>query len=1035
MSRPNWNFPSPRLRKLITWLVVLIGLYALIGFLILPPIIRSVAARQIAKQLGREVSIQSIKINPFALSTTIRGLLIKDKDGQPFVSWDEVYVNFQLSSLFTHSLNFSEISAIKPCVRAEMHPDGTFNFSDIVAKFPAKESPATPKKATRPIALRIGHLQITGLKAYYADCTTRTPFKHTFGPLSIRLDDFRTDPDNKNPYAFSGTTDSGERISWNGYFYLDPLRSHGELKLFNLAINKYAPLYQDLVKFEIRNGTVGLDIHYRIDLSSTNRVCEVDHSAFGLRHFQLGMPGASNNIIDLPVFTLNGVNADIQNRQATVDAIHLDGAKIDLQRGHDASINVVEMAQPNTTSAKASGGVLLLASSLTNAVAALLQSTNQWSGLIRQIDLTNCDVHLEDSVNSRPAKLELSDISLEAGNLSNLAGTNLTAALSLHWNTNGSVKLAAKAALQPLNAKVQIDLDRLNLSSLDPYLEPKLNLFILDSQLNFHGQVQVHARNQDELPDVTFQGSTSLDQVHTVDGVLGEDLVKWRSLALNQIDASLYPPAIAIQNIILDDAYARLIIESNKTVNLLNALRLTTPHSPATNSVTLAGQTPATNAPALPKISIGAIIVTNSAITFDDRSIAPPVNLSVQDIDTTVAGLSSEQLQHADLNLSAKVDGLGPIDINGTLNPFSDQQTNAFKISFKDVDLTPISPYVGKFAGYRLAEGKLNLDLDYEIVGKRLDSKNVITLDQFTFGEKTDSPEATHLPVRLAVAIMKDRAGKIVLDVPVEGRLDDPQFRIRKVVLRAVVNILEKAATSPFTLLGAIFGGGGQELAEQDFALGSASLTATDCQKLDSLAKGLYERPGLNLEIVGSVDPTGDLEGLQRAALDREIRTRIWMKLRKTEQAPNSASDLVLNADDRAEWIETLYKESVAAGKITPESITANTNLAAYAAQISTRPNEIEKGAARLMNPSKPAEKMSPQAAGYHTKLVPPPSPMEAVLLTTYPVAAGDLDALATRRARAVQAYLQGKGNVAAARLFLKDARRNDGSRTFLQFR
>jgi hypothetical protein len=155
-----------------------------------------------------------------------------------------------------------------------------------------------------------------------------------------------------------------------------------------------------------------------------------------------------------------------------------------------------------------------------------------------------------------------------------------------------------------------------------------------------------------------------------------------------------------------------------------------------------------------------------------------------------------------------------------------------------------------------------------------LKSANVITLDRFTFGDQVESPTATHLPVRLAVAILKDRDGKIVLDVPVEGSLDDPKFRIHKVVIRVIQNILEKVATSPFSLLGALFGGGGEELGYQDFAPGGADLTPADQAKLNSLAKGLYARPALGLEISGSVDEAADRAGLQRAALDQDIRTR-----------------------------------------------------------------------------------------------------------------------------------------------------------------
>src|ERR1019366_9353017 len=304
MKAPFWDLLEPRERKLLLWGFGLLLVYTVAGFLILPPIVRRAAVNQISRQLGREVSIEKVKINPFVLSTTIRGLLIKDQDGEPFVSWDEVYVNFQLSSFFGHAWVYKEISTSKPFVSARMNQDGTFNFSDILTKF-ATNAPANtaaaPTAPARPLILHVGRLHIGGAALALADFTTREPFKRLVGPLDITLDDFRTDPDNKNPYAFTGTTDAGEKISWRGFFYLAPLRSEGELKLFNFTLNKYAPLYQDLVRFEIRDGSIAVDLKYRLELSATNRVTAVDDSAFALRDFKLGVPGSSNNLVDSPL--------------------------------------------------------------------------------------------------------------------------------------------------------------------------------------------------------------------------------------------------------------------------------------------------------------------------------------------------------------------------------------------------------------------------------------------------------------------------------------------------------------------------------------------------------------------------------------------------------------------------------------------------------------------------------------------------------------------------------------------------------------
>ena len=1043
-----WDSLSPRRRKLARWIFWLLFAYAILGFLILPPIIRAVAVKQLSKQLDREVSIQKVKLNPFVLSVTVRGLLIKDKDGEPFISWDEVYVNFQLSSFLGHPWVFKEISVTGPFARVQMNKDGTFNFSDLITKFSTTNAPAAPpREPAKPVALWIGHLLITNATASVTDLTHRAPFKRLVGPLNFTLEHFETSPDNKNPHVFTGTTDAGEKISWNGFFYLDPLRSWGEFTLDNFPLNKYAPLYQDRVPIEIRDGVVGVDVNYRLELSATNRVIAITNTSFTLRDFKLAEPDSETNMVELSRFAVTGVNVDAVARQAEIGLVSADGGKFFLLRKRNDSTNVAVAgpSQPAEVATNAPGGIPALLGSITNAAALLLNGTKPWTGAVHDVEFTNCAFSLEDLANSRPARLDLDDITLSVKNISNVPGTNLTVELSLRWNTNGTIKTEVIASFAPPTADIQLDLDQLDFGTLDPYLEPKLNLFIPGSQFGLRGRIQLHTP-AGQLPEVSFQGDTWLDGFHAVDGAMGDDLLKWDSVRISGIDANLNPLGVAIKEIALNNVSASLIIETNHTINLLNALRLTSTNAPATNETrtaavakTSAAATNAAPASPLPQISIGTIVISNAAASFTDRSLKPNVNMAIQQFSGEIAGISSTEPRHADVNLHAAVDGVGPIDIVGHINPFNGTATNDLKITFKDVDLTPTSPYSARFAGYRIAEGKLNLDLAYVLVGRKLESKNVITLDRFTFGERVNSPDATHLPVRLAIAILKDRNGQILLDVPVEGSLDDPKFRIGRVVMHTLLNILVKAATSPFSLLGAAFGGGGEELGWQDFAAGSADLTVPDKQKLDTLAKALYSRPALQLEIVGSVDPDGDREGLQRAALDREIRGKIWTTLRKSERATNSVDQIVLAPDERARWVKKLYGEAVADGKITPQLIAAHTNLAAYAAAVLPRRLAYEKGATKLVESGQTAKAQPAAGTVYQTKLVPPPDPTEAVLLATYPVGENDLETLAASRAKAVRAYLLQTGKIEASRLFLNEDQtaglRSDGSRVYLQFR
>ncbi len=1051
MMTPNLQSFPPKRRKLVRWVVGLLAFYTVTGFFILPPIIRAVAVKQLSKRLDRQVSIEKVKLNPFVLSATIRGLLIKDPDGEPFLSWDEVYVNLQLASFFGHPWVLKEVRTTRPFVRVQLNKDYTLNFSDLITKFSTNAPPSEPSK---PLALRIDHLQIAGATASLTDLTPRIPFKRLLGPLDVSLEHFRTDPDSRNPYAFSGTTDAGEKFSWSGYFYLDPLRSEGDVSLENLSLIKYAPLYQDLVRFEIRDGIVDARLNYRFELSASNRVASATNASFALHSFKLSEPGGGANVVELPEFSVNGASLDLDSREAEVGSLSANGARLLLQRDKGGAINAIELSQPTATP-QAPGGVLLLLRSLTNTVAMLLNSTNAWKATLHEVNIQNGALNLADYANSRPAMLTLDNIALTARNISNLPGTNLTASLSLRWNTNGSIQAAVSASFLPPTAEIHLTLHNLELGPLDPYLDSKLNVFVLGSKLGMDGRIRLRTTSN-ELPEVTFNGDVSLDDFSAVDGVLEDDLLKWRSLRLTGIDANLNPPTVAIQQIALEDAYARLLIETNRTINLLAALRAedTPPPaaapeaSPAAESsarkpaVTAAGS--ATNAPdaaARPRISVATLVISNAQIRFTDRSLTPNVDLAIQQAGGTIAGISSEELQHADVDLRAKVDNIGPVEITGVINPFSEHQTNELKIAVHDVDLTPASPYAGKFAGYRIARGKLNLTLAYHLQGRNLKSENLITLDQFTFGDRVESPEATQLPVRLAVAILKDRNGKIELDVPIEGSLDDPQFRLHKVIVHTIGNILIKAATSPFSLLGSVFGGKGEEIRYQDFAPGSSELLPAGKDKLDALAKGLYERPALQLEIEGSVDPKTDLEGLRQAALDKKFRMAKWISLRKSAREAAPPDRITLTPEERANLVKEFYGKAFERGEIDLARLSRDTNTAALASLLQTRAPQARKGATLLMENSKSHEP-APGAVSSSpgpTELPGITDPLEQALLFTMPVTDADYAALASDRAKAVRAYILQIGKVEPERLFLTETLpggvKTQGARTYLQLR
>jgi hypothetical protein len=387
------------------------------------------------------------------------------------------------------------------------------------------------------------------------------------------------------------------------------------------------------------------------------------------------------------------------------------------------------------------------------------------------------------------------------------------------------------------------------------------------------------------------------------------------------------------------------------------------------------------------------------------------------------------------------VDGAGPVTITGQLDPLGPKPFVDLKIDFKNVDLLPLGPYSGKYAGYELARGQLNVDVRAKLDGKQLDATNVITLNQFTFGAPVESKDATKLPVRLGVALLKDLNGQIVIDVPMSGSIDDPSLRVGKVVLRVIVNLLTKAAVSPFALLGSMFGGGGDELAYQEFAPGGSELLPAEIKKLETMVKALTNRPGLSVALEGGYDGPADTHVLRQLKLAALVRSRIWEEQHAVNPNIPPPTELQFTPEASAAMVKKLFDE-----KFPPGAELGGAPTAAPA--VVAAPAPAEKGLIRRIvdtitfgifvrdpvKPSAPASSPAPaEPAGAPGAVS--LEEMFARLAETMPVGENDLRALAAARAQRVRDYFLNEGKIAPDRLFLtqaKEQKENKGPRVFL---
>jgi hypothetical protein len=384
---------------------------------------------------------------------------------------------------------------------------------------------------------------------------------------------------------------------------------------------------------------------------------------------------------------------------------------------------------------------------------------------------------------------------------------------------------------------------------------------------------------------VDYQGEVSLAELVTISSKGSEELVRLGNLRVTGIDAHTLPFKVNVGEIALSDYAAQVVILPDQSINLASLTgsekkgdaKVTVQEKPAAPAAT-------STAPSPPPVQIGAVVLENGTIQLTDRSVRPFFGTSLQNLSGRISGLSFDESTRAKVDIQGQI-GNGPLAISGQINPMAKKQYIDLRVNLADMDLSAMTPYAGKYAGYTVEKGQLYLDLKYLIDARQLSAQNRVKIEQFTFGQEVESKEATNLPVRLAVSLLKDRHGVIQLDLPVSGSLDDPKFSVWGVVGMVLKNLLIKAATSPFALLGAAFGKG-DELSWLEFDAGESDVPKTAQAKIDALAKSLYERPALRLEVEGHADPNLDLEALRNLELKRRVFAQ---KVKETVAEGNDA--------------------------------------------------------------------------------------------------------------------------------------------------
>lgn len=792
---------------------------------------------------------------------------------------------------------FSAIQLNQVALHYVAQAGGHSNFDALLGN----GKPAASKVA--PTEVTITGIALEASRFEYIDSTLPTPATMTIEALAGTITGLNTLAGPAAEVDINAKLNGGSLAS-RGKLDIPANRYTGSLNAKDIGLAPLQPFAAPSINAMVQqgrfdtNGSFFADWHGAVNL-------HIEPAQLSLRDVAIGTRDRKDPLIAWKAVDIALARFDLAASEARQSAIVVRGLVLNAQRGRDGKFDLASLGDGAVASASVKHPP--------SAKAANPAPTWRWS--IDSFALDDGAINMKDQSARKPTQFAISAIKAHVDGLSDDLHQALKLALSGSVGT-GHFDIDGKLQPAPLSADLKVKTSDLDLTDMQPYVEVPLNVSLAQAQLSSDGQLRYTAGSPIRLD---YRGRASLGRVRVRDKLSGDDFLRWRSLSLGGIDLKLGegPMKLTLGDIALSDFYARVIMNADGHLNLSNvagsgaaAPVSVTRADDASNAPTAATSKPVPP-PGVPAstIQVGTISLAQGHLNYTDNFIKPNYTANITQLAGKISAFGSVGGAPAQIDLQGQLDDNAPVTIEGKVNPLAPVAYLDIKGKASGVELTHLSAYSSKYTGYPIEKGRLNADVSYLLDQGKLKADNHLFIDQLTFGDEIKDPGVSHLPVKLAVALLKNSRGEIDVNVPVSGSLDDPQFSIGGMVWRALGGLIAKAATSPFRLIASAFnsgGGGGEDLGYIEYAAGADQLDQAAKTKLSQIAKVLVDRPTLNLGIIGRTDPSVDEAGLRVVLVDELIR----QEYHSDHDKDDTPASTPLSPEDTERYLKAAYKHA-----------------------------------------------------------------------------------------------------------------------------
>lgn len=880
-----------------------------------------------------------------------------------------------------------------------------------------------------------------------------------------------------NQYQFNLLTAEKGNIAIDGEFQLSPLKVTTDITINDVALTPLWSLSKDLIEADLVDGKVNLSLHAEVFEQDTAFQFILERGEFAVNNLVFnagsspattGTAKSSQEIIAIPAFAIHDINVNALEQQVSIAEVAFDNVRVsglfdksglDLQRLFTPKSPAADATSANANPSAAQEGNSEtenedVSNVATGSTEELAHETS-WYVELHQFAFNDGSIDLIERSVSDGTYYSISNLNIKSGKVTTDLSKPISYTTSLHVSADpqtfsdtskGALSSSGSVVIAEQTVQGKAAIEQLVLSQFQQYVSPHANVTLEDGLFNlnieFDGAFK-NAADKDDIDSLNVKASTSIDNLSVLDDA-SSPLLQWQSLNVDNIEFDHTSNQLSVDNIHLQAPFARLIIDEAKQTNVSKLIVASSDKSANSESASETGSATTSKASnanvhasttAEPSqanelaIAVNTISIENGKAYFADHSLTPKFASAIESLNGKVLGIDSRSTSPANVDITGKIDNYAPVKLAGTIHPLKDDIDLDLDFSVKGAELTSVNPYSGTYMGYYIDKGLLSLAVQYKLNGKALEGKNRVVIDQLTLGKKSNSEQALSLPLGLAIALLEDRNGVIDLGLDVSGDIDSPDFSFGSIILNAIGNIITKAVTAPFSLLANLVGSD-DELDNVEFGFGEHSLSADAQEKLNTLAKALKKRPGLRVNIEGTVNAMSDASALAQRQLNTTLLTRSGYADSSATTGNVSTNEKYLagGENESSNTLGRVQRDSISGSSIPLEGPLADALLSYYVEVFTPDLNQEYDNMVAQLYPelANSDNEQSQKSADNNKEVINEESVNRALSIARYnklrnniDIPESDLILLADARSKAVKGYLANEAEVEANRLFL----------------